>query len=210
MANMAIDDEDWNFFDDDGDKVIENCFKGVLNQNNYLMSEEFWQLIQNACGANFEWPTNAAFGNAFKYLWQQYADNCKTNLKTHAERRLKTFFKMCVYECNDRIFRQNIPNATLFDEIDVQNAVNFTYEHKDTTGSDVGREVKLGVLLDELRACTFRILLKMIGSNHCVCGWKFNGLLNTFTLHTPTYTIVGTCTKNIHCMCSGQLMMVQP
>lgn len=118
-----------------------------------IMPARFRAWVGDCVSGLFRWPTTTAFGNGFKYLYEQYIDNVKTNIRYHCERRLKTFFKMCVYEFNDHILRENIPNATLFDHIDIRNAVNYTYKRRDDTDGDVGRQARLGALLDELRAC---------------------------------------------------------
>lgn len=88
-----------------------------------------------------------------KYLREQYIDNVKTNIKTHCESRLRKFFRMCVYELNDEIRRQNVPNATLYTEQDVKNAVKFTYKQRRTINGDAGTEQRLRTLLDELILC---------------------------------------------------------
>lgn len=76
----------------------------------------------------FKWPSNTAFGKALKYLYKQYADNVQINFGTHCETWLKKFFKMCMYDSNDYIFRQNIPNAILFNGNDIKNAMNYAYD----------------------------------------------------------------------------------
>lgn len=108
--------------------------------------------VVNAVSAMFQWPSNRAFGNLTQYIRNQYFDNVKTNIRTHCERRLRTFFKMCVYDLNYSLL-QNDPNADLFDHIDIRNAVNYTYKRRDTVDGDVERERRLGVLLDCLRMC---------------------------------------------------------
>lgn len=150
-----MDDENWEFFNGDGEQTIFNCFKAVLAQNqgdNDLMSPEFRDWVNEAVSEGFEWPRNTAFGNAFKYLREQYVDNVITNIRTHCESRLKKFFKMCVYELNDSILRRNIPFATLFDHIDIRNAMNYTYNGRNTC-ADIGAQRRLEILLDELKLC---------------------------------------------------------
>lgn len=117
------------------------------------MPARFRQWVEDAVSNMFQWPSNTAFGNAFKYLYEQYISNVKTNIRTHCERRLTKYFRMCVHELNDHIIRQNNPNAVLFTGVDVKNAVSYTYKRRDRTAGDVGAQHRLGVLLDELRAC---------------------------------------------------------
>lgn len=122
-----------------------------------MMLPRFRQMVENLI--QFEWPSSSGFGNAFKYLWEQYLDNVKTNLKTHCESRLRKFFRMRVFELNDYANNFNYFNDIFgeadalpyYDEIDVKNAVNYTYSRKDTTRGDLQRQLRLGELLDELR-----------------------------------------------------------
>lgn len=151
--NDAIDENDDAYFNGDGQKVIKDCFYGVLvqNKNNTaFMPVAFRQMVEGVLGVLFEWPNNKAFGNCFKYLWQQYATNVQTNLKTHCEKRLRQFFKMRAYELNQLILRGELMNQPLFDDRDIVNAVNYTFKRKNTTQGDAQRSQKLGVLLEEL------------------------------------------------------------
>lgn len=152
--NTAIDDENWEFFDGDGDTIIFDCFKAVLQQNVYkssLMPDRFFNWVTASVSDIFVWPSNRSFSNALKYLREQYRDNVKTNIRTHCKARLTKFFRMCVYELNDHILRQN-QNTPLFSDVDIRNAINYTYNRTDTTGGDLDAQRRLGVLLDELRS----------------------------------------------------------
>lgn len=121
-----------------------------------MMLPAFRQLAANII---HEWPSNSGFGNAFIYLWEQYLDNVKTNLTTHCERRLKKFFRMRMFELNDNANIFNYFNDIFgqadampyYDETDVRNAINYTYNRRDTTNGDGDRQQRLGELLDELR-----------------------------------------------------------
>lgn len=116
------------------------------------MPPRFRDLVHDTVSEDFQWPSNAAFGNALKYLGEQYIDNVKTNIRTHCKARLGMFFKMSVYALNDSIIQD--PNAAnLFSNDDVKNAINFTYNHRDTTGGDANKQQRLDVLLDELIDC---------------------------------------------------------
>lgn len=147
------------FFSADGDTIIHNCFKAVLRQNkdnDALMLPDYRSWVE---AANIIWPNSEALGNSFKYLWEQYRDNLKTNLTTHCEKRLKRFFKMRVFELNDFATTFNYFNNLFgtndampyYDNIDINNAINYTYNRRDTTNGDTEREWRLGELLDELR-----------------------------------------------------------
>lgn len=156
-ANEAMDRDDIEFFNQNGESVIESCFRGVLiqNQNNIRYAGQihgFKQIVANVLGNLFVWPSNRLFSNAFTYLFEQYITNVKNNLKTHCESRLRKFFRMRVFELNHLILQRNQPNGqVLFGAIDVKNAINYTYNGRDTTRGDVGAQQRLGVLLDELR-----------------------------------------------------------
>lgn len=120
------------------------------------MLPEFRALVE---AAQIVWPGSEALANSFKYLWEQYRDNVKTNLTTHCEKRLKKFFKMRVFELNDFANSFNYFNNLFgtnqampyYDNVDIINAVNYTYKRRDTTNGDVERQLRLGELLDELR-----------------------------------------------------------
>lgn len=139
-----------------GAQKIKNCFSAVLMQNvakPVLMPIRFLQFVIDSVSAQFHWPTNTAMGNAFNYLYEQYIDNVKTNLRTHCERRLRLFFKMRVYEHNDFVmFHQNNPNSFMLGEDDVKNAINYTIKRRDTT-RNANERIQLQVLLDALIEC---------------------------------------------------------
>lgn len=124
------------------------------NQNNiwFFEFDDFKQSVLRVLGHDFEWPSNNHFSNSFTYLYEQYTDNVKTNLRTHCEARLKFFFKMRCYELNDIILRRNEADPVLFDNNDVNNAIKYTYKWLDRTGGDAEAQTKLQMLLDELRA----------------------------------------------------------
>lgn len=147
-----------DFFTANSDTIIHNCFKAVLHQsedNDTLMLPEYRAMVE---AAYIEWPHSEALGNALKYLYEQYRDNVKTKLTTHCERRLKRFFKMRAFELNDYATKFNYFNnlfgtiqaAPYYDNVDIINAVNYSYKRRDTTNGDVERQRRLGELLDEL------------------------------------------------------------
>lgn len=113
------------------------------------MPLRFLRWVQEAVSERFQWPSSSRFNNAFKYLYEQYTDNVKTNLRTHCKKRLKKFFTFRAYTLN--YLQQQNPNPMIFDEDDIKNAVNYTYNNHDSTNNDVGRRAKLDIFLDELR-----------------------------------------------------------
>lgn len=114
------------------------------------MPPAFRQMVEGICAA-FEWPKNKLFGNAFKYMWEQFADNVKTNLNTHCESRLKKFFRMRAYELNDMIRRGMLIDQPWFDSSDVSNAVKFAYHRKFHAQTDESIQ-KMAFLLEQLYA----------------------------------------------------------
>lgn len=59
---------------------------------------------------------------------------------------------MHCYELNDIILRRNEADPVLFDNNDVDNAINYTYKWLDKTDGDAEAQTKLQMLLDKLRA----------------------------------------------------------
>lgn len=156
--NEAFDRGDVGFFNvTNGEEFIKECFKSVIIQNANKMSymaenHEFQQMIREEIGNDFEWPSSSRLSNSFKYIYEQYIDNVKTNLNTHCEKRLKKFFSMIAYYRNDLILDQNQQNPNRFTKIDISNAVNYAYAGKDSTRADEQAQYKLAILLNELRA----------------------------------------------------------
>ena len=68
--NAAFDNHEDEFFDFDGEEIVESCFKAVLAKHkntDWLMPPAFRHMVENALGALFQWPSNFT-GNMFKYL----------------------------------------------------------------------------------------------------------------------------------------------
>lgn len=150
--NEAIDDDNQWFFGQDGDVTIHDCFKGVLQQNvdnTLLIPRRFRRIVENILGAAFRWPDTYRLGNAFKYLWEQYATNTQNNLNTHCESRLKKFFKVRAYELNEMIRRDNL-EMPWFTGSDVTNAVKFAYHRKNHARDNPMAEQKMQILLQQL------------------------------------------------------------
>lgn len=159
QANGAFDDGNRDFFEQqNGDDVIFDCFKAVLKQNvanEQLMPAEFRQWAETATSPGFEWPHTRAMGNTLKFLREQYRDNVKTNIRTHCKNRLKLFFRLRAYEWNHSMTfldDDDVDGRYFFSERDVTNAINYTYNRRDTTQDEDERE-RLGILLDALREC---------------------------------------------------------
>lgn len=191
-----------DFFENGGQTVLYDCFDAVLIQNvdnPNIMPQEFRQWVEDAVSNGFQWPNNDYFGNAMKYLRGQYADNVTTNIKTHCEARLRNFFRMCVYELNDYIRRQNDPNATLCTEQDVKNAVNFAYKLILTTGGNADTEQRLQTLLHELILCgapeDCDIQLFNICGRRLVC--IIENVVAHFTRHSTIPSRIQRCSQQL-------------
>lgn len=102
------------------------------------MEPEFRRFVENLETENrFSWPNNKYFGNLTKYLYDQYIDNVKTNLSTHAEKRLRNFLKMRVYQFNV------VSNGMLLDEFDIKSAVKWAIERYNMiNNNDVNADLK--------------------------------------------------------------------
>lgn len=103
------------FFEQDGQIVIKECFEAVLVQNVYgpKMVREFREFVENLDERyQFQWPNNVQFGNGFKDLLKTYVTNTITNLKTHCQNRLVNYLKLKIFQSNTatpQIYRY-VPN----------------------------------------------------------------------------------------------------
>ncbi|XP_055321799.1 uncharacterized protein LOC129577947 [Sitodiplosis mosellana] len=153
-TEQAIITGNWEYFDDgDGMHIIENCFYAVLRrykEDDFIMDPWFRHCFENVDIENRSaWPNNDYFGNLMKYLFQQYGRNVKTNLDTHAQKRLRYFLRL-------KAFRQNYTNRIrglpdTYDERDVANAVSWAIKRYDATRGDANRLAKRDRLLRYVR-----------------------------------------------------------
>ena len=136
---------DWDFFKNgDGEHIIESCFFAVLEnyKENEDMYPEFRTEFENVPGdLRMQWPNNRYFGNIFKYLYQQYARNVTTNLTTHAQKRLRQYFKWCAVA---------YPNENI-DSVDIDIAISWTMKRFDSTRGNQERINKREFLLQQVR-----------------------------------------------------------
>lgn len=58
---------------------------------------------------------------------------------------------MRIFQINEFILEHDVPNPVLFDGDDIKHAMKYTCKRVDSTGGDVDRQRKLGVLLGDLR-----------------------------------------------------------
>lgn len=136
---------DWNFFvNSDGCHIIENCFHGVIKKyvNSEDMLPEFRDAMQQVSGEHrIDWPHNTHFGNLSKYLYQQYARNVKTNLTTHAYKRVFEFLKLLVFR----------PNICMFTDEDAKNAAKWAIYRFDATRGDQDKLRRRNELLEMMQ-----------------------------------------------------------
>lgn len=117
------------------------------------MPAEFRDWVEEFIGMD-AWPNNEHFGNSFRYLFEQYTKNVQTNLRTHCEKRLKKYFRIVVHELNNAILQANgYVGNHVYSEADVINALKYAHYRKDSTGGNADAQNRVGVILDQLRAC---------------------------------------------------------
>lgn len=128
------------FFTQDGQIVIKECFDAVLvqNINGMKMVQEFREFVENLDAQHhFEWPNNRNFGNGLKHLVKTYATNVYTNLKTHCEKRLINYLKLKVFQSNTAS-----PLVYKYTPKDISSVVNFLIYKKDIQCNSNDDEVK--------------------------------------------------------------------
>lgn len=149
-VNTAIDENNRGYFDQKGEKVVENCFNGVLASNIAdeskmpadfrAMAEQLW--IE--AGEFVEWPEKAILGNGFGYFHQQFGINMKTTLTTHHKTRLTYYLRMKCHQMNSFVGWRS------FDNIDIRNAIKAVTKLEDWSGDDEIRRDKLYFLWNAL------------------------------------------------------------
>lgn len=128
------------FFEQDGQIVIKECFEAVLvqNVNGPKMVRVFRQFVENLDERYpFEWPNNVQFGNGFKDLMKTYVTNTITNLKTHCENRLVNYLKLKIFQSNTAT-----PQIYRFVPNDISNVIDHLIYKKDIECNSNDNEVK--------------------------------------------------------------------
>ena len=74
-----------------------------------------------------DWPNRKDFGNVFKHLRNQYADNIVTNLTTHPDKHITNYLKLKVFQVNTDA--EN--DAEKFLPSDITSVVKLIVEQKD-------------------------------------------------------------------------------
>lgn len=132
-CQRAFDDKHYAFFQLNGEKVIRDCFLGVLEQhiNGEKMLPEFRQLVNELYGINFIWPNNALFGNGLYDLAKTYTINVKNNVFVHRKKRLREYLRMHIYKMN-----QCNPIVALYDDTDINNVISLAIYGCDNIASN--------------------------------------------------------------------------
>lgn len=129
-VQAAFDDSHFDFFNQDGEKVIRECFFAVLQKNirSDKMNAEFRAFALSLSGEQrIAWPKNTHFGNGTNDLIKTYVTNVKTNLFTHRKKRLREYLKMKIYERN----RMN-PVVVHYEEQDIDHCLNWVIHGTDS------------------------------------------------------------------------------
>lgn len=153
VVKQKYNNADWDYFAtncENGEKVVEECFRNVLLQNKENLDPDFRDFIETLDADNrFSWPRNQCFGNQLQYIYEQYATNVKTNLVTHCEKRIAQYLKLKAWQHN--VENQNVPDATILDKKDIGHATNWAAKRWDSTRHDLERRRKREILLEMLR-----------------------------------------------------------
>lgn len=145
-VNTAIEANNRAYFDQRGEKVVEECFNAVLApniENTDKMPVDFRTMVEqqwNAADGIVEWPEKAILGNGFAYFHQQYATNMKTNITTHHKSRLTFYLRMKCHQMNSLVGWRS------FDNIDIRNATKAVTKLEDWSDNDEVRRDKMNFL----------------------------------------------------------------
>lgn len=143
-TNRAFDVDDHELFNGCGYKLVEKCFRWVLDENHRTLPLAFKQTIERAV-PNFQWPKRHGMGNAFNTLFKQYKVNVKNNIRTWSYSRIRKFFKLKQFELNlfdDNITDIDVKNATkavMFNNITPSENVELLLVHARMIGIPVGQ-----------------------------------------------------------------------
>lgn len=113
----AYDTNHIDFFRQNGDHVIRDCFLGAIPKNFRArqMPYKFWRM---ATDLGIDWPNTQNFGNGIKDLIDTYITNVKTNLSTHAKKRLREYLRMMIYKRNTMT-----PLVIQYEDEDIDHAI---------------------------------------------------------------------------------------
>lgn len=149
----SIENEDFAFFGESGEKKIKLCFNQVLWHNNQppkqkktykykpqgkkprgpraelpRIDPEFKAIIEGLDEYHrIDWPNNNDFSNGLKHLRNQYTDNVVTNSKTHADKHITQYLRLKVFELNT----DGGDEAEKFLASDIASVVKLITEQKD-------------------------------------------------------------------------------
>lgn len=150
-VNDAFDNKNEDFFNQNGTAVIRECFLGVVDDGNHANLPAAFRINVQQHRPNIPWPNRVGMGNTFNYLYQQFEDNTKTNLKTWYVTRIKAFLRMRCYEFNHgKLVHRKPANIGVFNETDVKNTAKYLVNQRDWTGRSPERQRKMQFLLNEV------------------------------------------------------------
>lgn len=120
----AYESNHYDFFCQNGEKIIKDCFLAAKNINSPDMTSTFKHIINHW---SLDLPDTSHFGNAIKDLIKTYVTNVKTNLATHAKKRLRAFLTMKVYERNNMN-----PLVIRYNDEDINHTISWAIFGKDS------------------------------------------------------------------------------
>lgn len=147
-VQKAYDTNHIDFFRQNGEDVIRDCFLGLIPKNfaERKTPIEFQTMIQEE-GIN--WPNTRHFGNAIKDLYDTYTTNLKTNLSTHAKKRVREYVKMKIFQRN-----RMKPLVIQYQDEDIDHVIAWAIFGNDSIKQDdpdcVAKRLRRGMLLKML------------------------------------------------------------
>lgn len=159
-VEQAFDDRHDEFFRQNGDDVIRQCFQAVCEKNFNKIDVEFRAF---AAENGIQWPSNAFVGNGVNDLIITYTTNVKNNLKVHQAKRLKQYLLAKVY-----ILNNSNPVVVRYTQKDIDNVVDLAIYGQDSIETkdieSVCERTRRNMLLDMVLAESwFDIPYKKIG-----------------------------------------------
>lgn len=145
-VQTAFDEVHFEFFNQDGEKIIRQCFFEVLSKSarKNKTDREFLELVQNN---HITWPNNDYYGNAMNELIKTYITNVKTNLMVHGKKRLRQFLKMKIFQLNS-----SNPLVIKYENKDIDRAISlciFGYNSIRKNGiEDTNNRIRRNMLVD--------------------------------------------------------------
>lgn len=135
--------QDATFFQQNGEKVVRDCFSDVTYKKVGNLPQEFRNMVEG--DMDFEgWPGRENVANGFEYFVTMYITNIINNLVIHCECRLRYFLRMECYKWNLYL------GWDMFNNIDVLNTIKDVMKDQDWTNDNAYRQMKKKILLRSL------------------------------------------------------------